>query len=99
MWLRITAKYPVLYIEEPKIIKYGGHEDQLSKKYWGMDQYRIKALQGIIYQNSLNDEDVQAAKAMLLKKCTIFQKGALKRGKKDDAHYYQQIIENLQKSI
>lgn len=99
MWLRITAKYPVLYIEEPKIIKYGGHEDQLSKKYWGMDQYRIKALQSIISQNSLNNEDEQAAKAMLLKKCSIFRKGALKRGKNDDAHYYQQIIDKLQNTV
>ncbi len=96
MWLRISAKYPVIYIEEPQIIKYGGHEDQLSKKYWGMDQYRIKALQDIISQHNLNSENEQAAKLMLLKKCLIFQNGALKRGKHDEVHYYQQIIDKLQ---
>lgn len=98
LWLRITAKYPVLYIEEPQIIKYGGHEDQLSKKYWGMDQFRIKALQGIISENILNTGDEQAARAMLLKKCNIFQKGAAKRGKSDEAYYYQQIIDRLQQN-
>ena len=99
LWLRITAKYPVLYIEEPQIKKYGGHEDQLSKKYWGMDRYRIYALQGILSGNTLNQDNKQQAIAMLLKKCRVFQKGALKRDKLDDVQYYQQIIDQHEKSI
>ena len=92
LWLRITAKYPVLYMEEPQIKKYGGHDDQLSKKHWGMDRYRIQALQNIIYGDTLNSENKQKAIAMLLKKCKVFQKGALKRGKMDDVQRYQNII-------
>ena len=92
LWLRITAKYPVLYMEEPQIKKYGGHDDQLSKKHWGMDRYRIQALQNIIYGGTLNSENKQKAIAMLLKKCKVFQKGALKRGKMDDVQRYQNII-------
>ena len=92
LWLRITAKYPVLYMEEPQIKKYGGHDDQLSKKHWGMDRYRIQALQNIISGETLNDENKQKAVAMLLKKCNVFQKGALKRGKMDDVQHYQNII-------
>ena len=95
LWLRITAKYPVLYLDEPLIKKYGGHEDQLSKKYWGMDRFRIQALQNIILENCLSDQYKQAAIAMLLKKSTIFQKGALKRGKIDDVQYYQKIIDQM----
>jgi GT2 family glycosyltransferase len=96
MWLRITAKYPVLFIEEPQIIKHGGHDDQLSKKYWGMDRFRIKALQNILLQKKLSDEYQQKATKMLLKKCKIFQQGALKRGKIEDAQHYQQIITAFQ---
>ncbi len=92
LWLRITAKYPVLYLEEPQIKKYGGHDDQLSKKHWGMDRYRIQALQNIIYGDTLNSENKRMAIAMLLKKCKVFQKGALKRGKMDDVQRYQNII-------
>ncbi len=92
LWLRITARYPVLYIEEPQIKKYGGHDDQLSQKHWGMDQYRIKALQKIITENKLSEENKQYTIIMLLKKCKIFQQGAIKRGKTEDAFYYQQII-------
>ena len=92
LWLRIAAKYPVLYLEEPQIKKYGGHEDQLSKKHWGMDRYRIQALQNIISGGTLNDENKQKAIGMLLKKCKVFQKGAVKRGKMDVVQRYQNII-------
>ncbi len=96
LWLRIAAKYPVLYIEQPLIKKYGGHEDQLSQKYWGMDRYRIKALEKIIKQNELNEEHREWAITMLLKKARIFQQGALKRGKNDAAEAYQRIIDIYQ---
>ena len=80
LWLRITARNPVLYIEEPFLIKYGGHEDQLSKKYWGMDRFRIKSLEKIISSRVLSDLDENAAKKMLMKKIYIFIQGAQKRG-------------------
>ena len=41
LWLRVSAQEPILYVDQPLTIKYGGHEDQLSKKYWGMDRFRI----------------------------------------------------------
>ncbi|MDE2825547.1 MAG: glycosyltransferase family 2 protein, partial [Gemmatimonadota bacterium] len=43
LWLRICAREPVLYVDEPLLLKYGGHEDQLSRAYWGMDRFRIRA--------------------------------------------------------
>jgi glycosyltransferase involved in cell wall biosynthesis len=95
MWLRITAKYPVLFIEEPQIIKYGGHDDQLSKKYWGMDRFRIQALQNIISNHVLNEENRHKAIAELLKKCRIIQQGAEKRGKDEDVQFYQEIIDQF----
>jgi len=95
LWLRITARYPVLYLPEAQIIKYGGHDDQLSKKYWGMDRYRIQALQKIITTTPLSKENRQAAIMMLLKKSRIVQQGARKRNKQQDVQYYQQIIDKF----
>ncbi len=95
MWLRITAKYPVLFIEEPQIIKYGGHDDQLSKMHWGMDRYRIISLQNIILGDALNNQNKQQAISTLIKKCKIFQQGALKRGKSDEALHYQKIMDRF----
>ena len=92
LWLRITANYPVLLIEEPQIKKHGGHEDQLSQKLWGMDRFRINALQKIIDTGQLSNENQQAAVNMLLKKSEIYLNGVTKRGKTDEARYYQQLI-------
>jgi glycosyltransferase involved in cell wall biosynthesis len=78
MWLRICCKYPVLFLDQPLTNKYGGHADQLSRKHWGMDRFRIIALQKCIESSQLNDIDRHAAVAMLLRKTTIFLNGAEK---------------------
>ena len=81
LWLRVTARYPVLYLPEKLLVKYGGHEDQLSKRHWGMDRFRIQALKKIIESDTLNEDDRRAAEAMLAEKDRIYTEGARKRGK------------------
>ena len=78
MWLRICSRYPVLFINEALTNKYGGHSDQLSKKYWGIDRFRIIALEKIIQSNNLVPEKTKIAKTELLKKVNIFLKGSEK---------------------
>jgi len=80
LWLRITAKYPVLYIDESLIKKYGGHEDQLSKVKDGIESHRIKVLEKLIMQKFTSVQKNVMLK-MLIKKLTIFSIGAQKRGK------------------
>ena len=92
LWLRITAKYRLLLIEEPQIKKHGGHEDQLSQKLWGMDRFRITALKKIIDSAQLSKKNQQMAIDMLLNKSAIYLNGVIKRGKIDEANYYQQLI-------
>ncbi len=92
LWLRITANYPVLLIEEPQIKKYGGHKDQLSQQFWGMDRFRINALQKIVDTGQLSNDNQQAAVSMLLKKAEIYLNGVTKRGKTEEAHYYRTLI-------
>jgi len=94
LWLRITANYPVLLIEEPQIKKYGGHEDQLSQQFWGMDRFRINALQKIVDTGQLSNDNQQAAVSMLLKKAEIYLNGVTKRGKTEEAHYYRTLIKD-----
>lgn len=93
LWLRITANYPVLLIEEPQIKKQGGHEDQLSQKFWGMDRFRIDALQKIVDSGQLSAENQQAAVDMLLKKAGIYLNGLIKRGKTEEADAYRRLME------
>lgn len=91
LWLRMTARYPVLYIEAPLIKKYGGHEDQLSRKFWGMDRFRIAALEKIVHSGLLNRADREAAIKMLVKKTDIYLKGLRKRKKIAEIEYYEAL--------
>jgi len=95
LWLKIAARFPVTFVSEPQIKKYGGHQDQLSQKYWGMDRFRIVALKAIIETGGLSEENRSAAIQMLLKKAKVYQKGALKRGKDQEVAHYQQLIEQF----
>lgn len=92
LWLRISAVYPVLLVGQAQINKHGGHDDQLSNAYWGMDRFRISALQKILAAGQLSEPNRQAAVAMLVKKAKIYLAGVIKRRKINEADYYQQLI-------
>ncbi len=83
LWLRITARYPVLYCEEALIKKYGGHDDQLSQQHWGMDRFRIRALINCLKNCALSESDRAAAHKVLVKKLRILLKGAEKHGNQE----------------
>ena len=81
LWLRITSKYPVLFLDEPLIYKYGGHADQLSKVNDGIESYRIQSLEKIIKSGLLSDEQKVLAVNALVNKMKIYSKGLEKRKK------------------
>lgn len=87
LWLRITWKYPVGLIETPLIVKRGGHPDQLSAMP-ELDKYRIRALVKILEQGCLSPSQAAAARAMLAEKCRIYAAGCRKRGRLEEAEYY-----------
>lgn len=91
MWLRCCARYPVLYIATPLVVKYGGHADQLSRLHWGMDRFRIQALSNILDSNMLNPQNRFAAINMLQKKIEIFLQGARKRDRKHEIAKYEAL--------
>ena len=93
LWLRITSKYPVAFLDVPLIYKYGGHADQLSKVNDGIESYRIQSLEKIINSGFLSDEQKVMAVNALVNKMKIYSKG-LKKRKKLDA--LQDIKKNIQ---
>lgn len=96
--LRIACKYPIHLIEEPLIIKRGGHPDQLTKKFWGMDRFRIIALEKILKEN-LRKEWRQLVIKEIIKKCTILANGCLKRNKKEEAEKYLKKIDKYSRLL
>jgi glycosyltransferase involved in cell wall biosynthesis len=91
LWLRITARYQVGYIDEPLVIKRGGHEDQLSEKYGQIEIFRIRALQLNLEGETFRGEQRELAARELLRKCRIYARGCEKRGKHGEAGRYREI--------
>jgi len=79
LWLRLCAEEPVLFVEEPLIVKYGGHADQLSRTTWGLDRFRIEALEKALANPALDAAQREAVLAELERKLEIFVAGARKR--------------------
>ena len=99
IWLKISAKYPVLLIEDPLIIKYGGHRDQLSTKFWGNDRFRLKSIYNLINNAILNDVQHEQAVKIFLKKCAIVAGGCLKRKKYTEFAFYFALMLCKQKKL
>ena len=95
MWLRICSKWPVIYIEKPLLRKFGGHDDQLSKHYPAMDQFRIRALEKILRHGNLSPDNYQAALITLIKKANVYLNGARKRNRIEEAENLEQRIRDL----
>lgn len=80
LWLRLCCRFPVLYVDQALVVKYGGHADQLSRKYWGMDRFRIRALAGLLSRRHLDSGDRRAAIQTMLEKIDMYLRGAARRG-------------------
>ena len=91
LWLRIACRYPVFLIRQSLVIKEGGHPDQLSARFTGMDRFRIRALEKLLRESPLSESQKKPALAELSRKCRIYGTGCLKRGKKAEAARYFEL--------
>lgn len=92
LWLRIGAKFPVPLIAEALVVKYGGHADQLSRSTWGLDRYRVLALQKLLRSGCLDAARQAAALDVLRRKTAILAHGARKRGREKEARGYEAVL-------
>ena len=88
LWLRIAVDHPVPLINDALVIKRGGHADQLSRSTWGMDRYRVLALQKLL-RSGLDGSRRAAAIEVLRRKVGVLAAGARKRGKASEAAAYE----------
>ena len=82
-WLRYCAFEQTHFVNEKLTIKNGGHSDQLSQIYWGMDRFRIYSLEKLLENKNLSRSKYQLALTELIVKLKILMNGSMKRGKKD----------------
>ncbi len=92
LWLRIAAVYPIYFEPTACVIKHGGHDDQLSRQYWGMDRFRVEALKKQLDSVSLSQQERDATREQLKQKLSILLLGAKKRQHQQAITHYQQQL-------
>ena len=80
-WLRFCAFEDVHFVNEHLLIKNGGHDQQLSKKHWGMDRFRVTALENLLKNRSLSEFKRKETIKELIFKLQVLIDGGRKRKK------------------
>jgi len=91
-WLRVSARFPIFFINRKLIVKRGGHSDQLSQRSWGNDRYRVIALEKLLSGPYVTPEEREMILKEMKRKCHVLYKGFSKRGKEMEARQYQEIM-------
>jgi hypothetical protein len=71
-------------VDAPLIVKRGGHADQLSRSRTGQDRYRIAAIEKLLRGGQLTAGQRELAVRELVRKCSIYGNGCIKRGRRDE---------------
>ncbi len=91
LWLRVAVDTPVSLISLPLVIKRGGHEDQLSCSTWGLDRFRVLALEKLL-RSAISGEKRKWALQTLERKVAILVHGARKRGNESAVLIYEGML-------
>ena len=91
LWLRITSKHPVGYLDETLTTKRAGHGDQLTEKHGHIEFFRIGALSDLLESGGIPEDLRERAGIELARKCKIYAQGARKRGREGEARDYEAL--------
>tara|TARA_A100001015_G_scaffold248808_1_gene286427 strand:- start:2993 stop:4411 length:1419 start_codon:yes stop_codon:yes gene_type:complete len=92
LWLKITRENMVGLENSVSLIKYGGHEDQLSQKYPIMDKFRVQSLK-TLFHSEKNNFFKEKIKEVLLSKLRIIIQGMKKRYK--HTNKYEDLLSEI----
>lgn len=95
LWLRVAVENEIGLVNKKLITKYGGDEDQLSMKFWGMDRFRVLALEKLLNNTESKALISKEIRNELKKKYNLLLKGAKKHDKIQDIYNYEKKIEEL----
>ncbi len=97
LWLRVLVRYPIGLLDEPLVIRYAGHPDQLSAKHWGMDRWRVAAMEKHLEEDLPEDWKLALYQELIAKLQVLYQ-GAAKRDK-SSAEIYRKKIDRYSQGL
>ncbi len=101
LWLRITSREKTGLIDEYHVKKFGGHSDQLSARFWGMDRFRIYSIIKLLERDreELPPGYEKAAVKSLRKKIKVVADGAAKRSNKRLEEILKRVSRDVNREV
>ena len=96
LWLRILIDHEAGLLDEPLVTRRGGHPDQTSATTPALDRFRILALTKLLADDRLSQARRTAVVEVLAEKCGIYAGGLARRGRVDQARFYERIADQAQ---
>ena len=95
LFLRLTCRHEVNFLDEKLVLKYGGHSDQLSRAHYAMDRFRVAALERTLIECSeyLSQAEYTATVDTLVQKARIVCDGAIRHDNGDLARQMLKYVE------
>ena len=97
LWLRLARATHFGFVDEETIEKEGGRDDQLSRRHWGMDRFRVFSLVKML-SSSLPPSLFESTRSVCLEKLAILRSGAERRERVDNVRAYDQWIDAVRAS-
>jgi hypothetical protein len=101
LWLRTIIGHKIGYLPLKLVTKYGGHQDQLSTQYWGMDRFRVQSLEALLKNSALQDDKRIKIIEAIIQKLSLLAQGFAKHKKNDESKtflkkqlHYKKLLEN-----
>jgi len=91
LWLRIARDTEIHLVDHAYVVRRAGHADQLSRRFWGMDRFRVAALARLLAADDLEPGHRAEAGHVLAEKCAILAAGAARRGRLAEADHYRTL--------
>ena len=92
LWLRMFARHPICFVDQPLVVKTGGHADQLSRSTWGLDRFRVRAMVKTVESGILSLQQEAWTAAEIVRKSEILAGGCEKRGRREMAGDYRGLV-------
>lgn len=94
LWLKLASLHEVGFVDKPLVVKKGGHEDQLSRRFFAMDYWRIMAM-GDLLDQPLTPEKIQQTCRELILKAAVLLKGYRKHSNLQE---YDSVYRQMKKA-
>ncbi|MBI3941106.1 MAG: glycosyltransferase family 2 protein [Acidobacteria bacterium] len=97
LWLRVAARYRVSLVAEKLVMKFGGEADQLSRRFWGMDRWRARALYSQVCSPNIPRNYRAAAYVEMRRKLDVLRLGYARRGRSMEMERLEAFLEAVRR--